>query len=74
MDLCTTVLYLWPISNLPTNSKEDLLGVPDRDVWAYGEALRALRSKKDFSHIEFCRLKDIVHVDIPNDLDEIRCK
>ncbi|OTA58838.1 putative pyoverdine/dityrosine biosynthesis protein [Hypoxylon sp. EC38] len=50
----------------------DLLGVPDKDVWAYGEALRALRARKDFKHIEFCRLKDIVHVDVPNELDEIR--
>ncbi|XXH02244.1 hypothetical protein Hte_008613 [Hypoxylon texense] len=50
----------------------DLLGVPDRDVWAYGEALRALRARKDFRHIEFCRLKDIVHVDVPDELDEIR--
>ncbi|KAI1391855.1 Pyoverdine/dityrosine biosynthesis protein-domain-containing protein [Hypoxylon trugodes] len=50
----------------------DLLGVPDRDVWAYGEALRALRARKDFRHIEFCRLKDIVHIDVPNELDEIR--
>ncbi|KAI1778839.1 Pyoverdine/dityrosine biosynthesis protein-domain-containing protein [Hypoxylon cercidicola] len=50
----------------------DLLGVPDRDVWAYGEALRALRARKDFQHIEFCRLKDIVHVDVPDELDEIR--
>ncbi|KAI1409840.1 Pyoverdine/dityrosine biosynthesis protein-domain-containing protein [Hypoxylon sp. FL1857] len=50
----------------------DLLGVPDKDVWAYGEALRVLRTRKDFQHIEFCRLKDIVHVDVPNELDEIR--
>lgn len=59
---------------LNTNKSEDLLGVPDKDVWAYGEALRALRAKKGFRHIEFCRLKDIVNVDVPNELDEIRCK
>ncbi|KAI1472620.1 Pyoverdine/dityrosine biosynthesis protein-domain-containing protein [Daldinia caldariorum] len=50
----------------------DLLGVPDKDVWAYGEALRALKERKGFRHIEFCRLKDIVNVDVPNELDEIR--
>ncbi|KAI1086362.1 Pyoverdine/dityrosine biosynthesis protein-domain-containing protein [Rostrohypoxylon terebratum] len=50
----------------------DLLGVPDKDVWAYGEALRALTARKAFHHIEFCRLKDLVHIDLPNDLDEIR--
>lgn len=70
----TTVLDPRPAAYLSINSKEDLLGVPDRDVWAYGEALRALRARKDFRHIEFCRLKDIVHVDVPDELDEIRCK
>ncbi|KAI0010805.1 Pyoverdine/dityrosine biosynthesis protein-domain-containing protein [Xylariaceae sp. FL0662B] len=50
----------------------DLLGVPDRDVWAYGESLRALRTTEDFRHIEFCRLKDLVRIDVPDELDEIR--
>ncbi|KAI1077747.1 Pyoverdine/dityrosine biosynthesis protein-domain-containing protein [Whalleya microplaca] len=50
----------------------DLLGVPDKDVWAYGEALRALRTREDFGHIEFCRLKDLVVIDVPDELDEIR--
>ncbi|OTA98115.1 hypothetical protein M426DRAFT_17741 [Hypoxylon sp. CI-4A] len=50
----------------------DLLGVPDKDVWAYGEALRALKERKGFRNIEFCRLKDIVNIDVPNELDEIR--
>lgn len=69
-----TVLDPRPVAYLPINPKEDLLGVPDRDVWAYGEALRALRARKEFRHIEFCRLKDIVNVDVPDELDEIRCK
>ncbi|KAK8112313.1 uncharacterized protein PG998_008770 [Apiospora kogelbergensis] len=39
----------------------DLLGVSDRDVWAYGTALRALSAEKGFSkHIGFSRLKDLV--------------
>ncbi|KAI2601828.1 Pyoverdine/dityrosine biosynthesis protein-domain-containing protein [Hypoxylon sp. NC1633] len=50
----------------------DLLGVPDKDVWAYGEALRAIKARGDFRHIEFCRLKDLVHIDVPSELDEIR--
>lgn len=49
----------------------DLLGVPDRDVWAYGESLRALSLKKGFDHIEFSRLQDLVHIDLPNELDQI---
>ncbi|KAH8883577.1 putative pyoverdine/dityrosine biosynthesis protein [Thozetella sp. PMI_491] len=49
----------------------DLLGVPDKDVWAYGEALRALSARKEFHHIEFSRLKDLVHISVPDELDEM---
>ncbi|KAH8651434.1 putative pyoverdine/dityrosine biosynthesis protein [Xylariales sp. PMI_506] len=49
----------------------DLLSVPDSEVWAYGEALRKLSSEKNFSYIEFSRLKDIVNISVPNQLDEI---
>lgn len=52
---------------------EDLLGVPDRDVWAYGESLRALAVEKGYSNIEFSRLKDLCRVQIKSDekVDEI---
>lgn len=50
---------------------EDLLGVPDRDVWAYGEALRAIKAEKELHNVEFSRLKDLVHFDIADQLDEI---
>ncbi|KAH6645020.1 putative pyoverdine/dityrosine biosynthesis protein [Truncatella angustata] len=49
----------------------DLLGVPDSDVWAYGEALRALSLSKGFKHIEFSRLKDLVNIGVPNEMDQI---
>ncbi|KAK8044137.1 hypothetical protein PG993_004161 [Apiospora rasikravindrae] len=52
----------------------DLLGVSDRDVWAYGTALRSLCIEKGFSrHIDFARLKDLVQIreDLPDELDEI---
>ncbi|KAI5918483.1 putative pyoverdine/dityrosine biosynthesis protein [Camillea tinctor] len=49
----------------------DLLGVPDRDVWAYGQALRALSAHQKLGHIDFCRLKDLVHIDVPDKLDEM---
>ncbi|KAG6354455.1 hypothetical protein INS49_004472 [Diaporthe citri] len=49
----------------------DLLGVPDRNVWAYGEALRAMSAAKEFNNIKFNRLKDLVHVDVPDEMDEI---
>ncbi|KAI0483810.1 pyoverdine/dityrosine biosynthesis protein [Xylaria cf. heliscus] len=49
----------------------DLLSVPDKQVWAYGEALRQLAHDKGFDHIEFCRLGHLVDIDLPKDLDEI---
>ncbi|KAF2995301.1 hypothetical protein E8E14_003716 [Neopestalotiopsis sp. 37M] len=49
----------------------DLLGVRDSDVWAYGEALRAMSIRQGFKHIEFSRLQDLVHIAVPNELDQI---
>lgn len=49
----------------------DLLGVPDRDVWAYGEALRALTVEKEFTNIQFSRLKDLVDIGVKPDMNEI---
>lgn len=49
----------------------DLLGVPDRDVWAYGETLRSLSVEKEFHNISFSRLRDLVEIDLPQELDEM---
>ncbi|KAL9946834.1 dityrosine synthesis enzyme [Verticillium nonalfalfae] len=50
----------------------DLLSVPDRDVWAYGEALRQMAWAKGFEHIRFSRLQDLVHLpNLPSSLNEI---
>ncbi|KAF5021531.1 hypothetical protein F66182_6413 [Fusarium sp. NRRL 66182] len=49
----------------------DLLGVPDLDVWAYGEALRDMSSANGFHHIQFSRLNDLVPLDLPPKLDRI---
>ncbi|KAK4194653.1 Pyoverdine/dityrosine biosynthesis protein-domain-containing protein [Triangularia verruculosa] len=50
----------------------DLLGVPDKHVWAYGQALRELAVEKGFSNnIKFSRLQDLLHIFPGNDLDEI---
>ncbi|KAJ3525004.1 hypothetical protein NM208_g11827 [Fusarium decemcellulare] len=49
----------------------DLLGVPDLDVWAYGEALRDMSSANGFHHILFSRLNDLVPLDLPQTLDRI---
>lgn len=54
-----------------TSLPSDLLGVPDRNVWAYGEGLRAMSAAKEFNNIKFNRLKDLVHVDVPDEMDEI---
>ncbi|PNY29604.1 Spore wall maturation protein DIT1 [Tolypocladium capitatum] len=49
----------------------DLLGVPDKDVWAYGEALRALAVEKGYDNILFSRLRDLVSIALPEQLDEM---
>jgi pyoverdine/dityrosine biosynthesis protein Dit1 len=49
----------------------DLLGVPDRSVWSYGETLRQLARTKDFKHVAFSRLRDLVKITLPDELDEM---
>ncbi|OAA38216.1 Pyoverdine biosynthesis [Beauveria brongniartii RCEF 3172] len=49
----------------------DLLGVADKDVWAYGESLRKLAIEREYTNIAFCRLRDLVNIDLPDELDEI---
>ena len=42
----------------------DILGVSDEDAWTYGEGLRQLSIDKEFNHIKFVRLWDILeHTD-----------
>ncbi|KAL8748297.1 MAG: hypothetical protein Q9184_007420, partial [Pyrenodesmia sp. 2 TL-2023] len=48
----------------------DLLTIPDREVWAYGQELRAMSAKR-FPHIEFSRLRQLVAIDLPEQLDEV---
>ncbi|KAL8826986.1 MAG: hypothetical protein Q9191_003459 [Dirinaria sp. TL-2023a] len=49
----------------------DLLGIPDCDTWAYGEALRKMAVQKEFTHIDFSRLRDLVSFPLPERLEEI---
>ncbi|CAH0020926.1 unnamed protein product [Clonostachys rhizophaga] len=49
----------------------DLLGVPDKNVWAYGEILREMAKKEGFEHIHFSRLRDLVSIPLPENLDEM---
>lgn len=54
--------------------KIDLLSIPDRDTWAYGEALRAMATTKGFSRISFSRLRDLLQGSgfvLPDDLREV---
>jgi alpha-ketoglutarate-dependent taurine dioxygenase len=51
--------------------RKDLLGVLDVDVWTYGEALRALAQAHSFNHIEFARINDVVHLDLPETINEM---
>ncbi|EER29955.1 hypothetical protein D8B26_007224 [Coccidioides posadasii str. Silveira] len=50
----------------------DLFTIPDRDVWEYGEALRALAVETKCTHIRFTRLRDLIDVPgLPEKLDEV---
>ncbi|KAF4986365.1 hypothetical protein FDECE_15993 [Fusarium decemcellulare] len=50
----------------------DLLGISDQETWRYGSALRAMAERKDFSHLAFSRLQDLVAVkNLPDDLVEL---
>ncbi|KAJ4985687.1 Spore wall maturation protein DIT1-like protein 3 [Stagonosporopsis vannaccii] len=48
----------------------DLLGVSDLTVWAYGQTLRQLTKTKGYTHVEFARLKDLLGVaSLRDDID-----
>ncbi|KAF6753613.1 Pyoverdine/dityrosine biosynthesis protein-domain-containing protein [Ephemerocybe angulata] len=49
----------------------DLLSVPDKDVWAYGQALRLMAKEKGFNHIKFSRLGELLGTNSHDELDEI---
>lgn len=57
--------------NIPFLTALDLLGVPDRDVWAYSKAIRNIVTSNNYSCITFSRLKDLVSFSGPDKLDEI---
>lgn len=58
-------------SNRPTDRPVDLLGVPDKDVWAYGETVRNISVERGFGNIGFSRLQDLVSLSLPEALDEM---
>ncbi|KAJ5488389.1 Pyoverdine biosynthesis [Penicillium expansum] len=47
----------------------DLLGVPDAEVFAYGESLRQMVKNEGYKHITFIRLRDLVHWKTDTPLD-----
>ncbi|KAL6699452.1 Pyoverdine/dityrosine biosynthesis domain-containing protein [Trichoderma pleuroticola] len=74
--LCLAIRDIYPPgANLTIISDglvyNDLLGVPDKDVWNYGETLRALASAKGYKQISFSRLRDLVTIQLPEQLDEM---
>ncbi|KAM0248012.1 hypothetical protein ACHAQJ_009647 [Trichoderma viride] len=51
----------------------DLLSIPDRHVWAYGQAIRAMVLQKGFTQIDFSRIRDLIDFPLPEEkLDEIK--
>jgi ATP-binding cassette, subfamily G (WHITE), member 2, PDR len=49
----------------------DLLSISDRDTWAYGQALRELASMKALQYISFSRIRDLVDLPLPAEMQEI---
>ncbi|KAK1704899.1 Pyoverdine/dityrosine biosynthesis protein-domain-containing protein [Colletotrichum acutatum] len=49
----------------------DLLCIPDRDTWAYGEALRAIAVKQSFNRINFSCLKELLEFPLSERMSEI---
>lgn len=49
----------------------DLLTIPDREVWAYGQELRAMAAAKGFKNLEFSRLRQLVSIQLPEQLEEV---
>ena len=47
------------------------MSIPDRETWAYGEALRKMAVQKGFNRIDFSRLQDIINFPMPEKLEEI---
>ncbi|PVH97869.1 Clavaminate synthase-like protein, partial [Periconia macrospinosa] len=47
---------------------KDLLGVPDHVVWNYGQQLRALTEARQYRHIEFARVGDLLGGDCTLDI------
>lgn len=56
---------------IPILSFADLLSIPDQHTWQYGEALREMAIAKDFKHIDFSRIRDLVKFPGPETLNEI---
>ncbi|PYI03572.1 acetyl-CoA synthetase-like protein [Aspergillus sclerotiicarbonarius CBS 121057] len=46
-------------------------GITYNDTWAYGEALRQMAAEKQFNHIVFSRMKDLLHLPLPKRMSEI---
>ncbi|KAI9737018.1 MAG: hypothetical protein M1834_000607 [Cirrosporium novae-zelandiae] len=52
----------------------DLLGVPDGDVWNYGQTLRDMAAEMKLPHIDFIRLRDLLGLDAQDPLDQVTYK
>ncbi|KAJ5908617.1 hypothetical protein N7495_001299 [Penicillium taxi] len=63
--LCENIAQVYgPGANVYISSDglvyNDILGVPDETVWEYGEGLRRMAVEKDFRHVKFIRLFELL--------------
>ncbi|PYI07913.1 putative pyoverdine/dityrosine biosynthesis protein [Aspergillus sclerotiicarbonarius CBS 121057] len=64
--LCAAIMDIYEPGAILTIASDglvynDLLGVSDSEVYAYGEALRQLAQDQGFRHIQFIRLRNLLH-------------
>ncbi|KAF2764179.1 hypothetical protein EJ03DRAFT_321697 [Teratosphaeria nubilosa] len=75
-EMCQAIKKIYPPGAVLTIISDglvynDLLNVPDRDTWAYGEALRQMANQLKCNHISFSRLRDLVNSARPDELNQI---
>lgn len=62
--------FKWPLISL-WSVIPDLLCIPDKETWKYGEALREMVVENGFDNISFSRIRDLLEFPLPEKMSEI---
>ncbi|KAM0272547.1 hypothetical protein ACHAQH_008683 [Verticillium albo-atrum] len=74
--MCTRIQKVYPPGAEVTIISDgitynDLLCISDQDTWAYGQALRKMAVQKQFDHVGFCRIGDLLDSPMPKEMRDI---